>query len=162
MKPKLLIITGTPCTGKSTLAIVLAKKLKFERVDLHHYYHTISSGYNQKKQAYDIDKKKFIALVQKKLSQTEKGLIVDSHISHLLPVRLVDQCIVLTCSNLKILQRRLQKRKYSPEKTRENLDSEIFQICLMEAREQGHKVMVFDTGTSRLSEIQKAIVKLYK
>ncbi len=159
MKPKLLIITGTPATGKSTLAIALAKKLQFERVDLHHYYKTISSSYNKKKQAYDIDKKKFIALVKKKLSRTKTGLIVDSHISHLLPPKLVDLCIVLTCSNLKLLQKRLQKRKYSKEKIRENMDAEIFQICLMEAQEQGHHLKLFDTAQNSTTTILKAVTK---
>ena len=157
MKPTLIIITGTPCTGKSTLAKALARKLGYKRVDLHHYYKTISSGYNKKKQAYDIDKKKFIAFVKKKLSPTKTGLIIDSHISHLLPSKIVDLCIVLTCSNLKLLQKRLKKRKYSKEKIRENLDAEIFQVCLLEAREQKHKIIVFDTSKDTS---QKIIMKL--
>ncbi len=159
MRPKLIIISGTPCTGKSTLAQALAKKLGYERLDLHHYYKTISSGYNKKKQAYDIDKKKFIALAKKKLSSTKKGLIVDSHISHLLPAKLVDFCIVLTCSNLKVLQKRLQKRKYSSEKIRENLDAEIFQVCLMEARERGHRILVFNTAAIKLPTLVKTVTK---
>ena len=157
MKPTLIIITGTPCTGKSTLAKALIRKLGYERLGLHHHYTTISSGYNKKKQAYDIDKKKFIALIKRKLSQTKKGLVVDSHISHLLPHKLVDVCIVLTCSNLKLLQKRLKKRKYSKEKIRENLDAEIFQVCLLEAREQKHKIIVFDTSKDK---IQKTISKI--
>lgn len=159
MKQKLIIITGTPATGKSTLALVLAKKLQFERLDLHHYYTTISSSYNKKKQAYDIDKNKFISLVKKKLSRTKTGLIVDSHISHLLPTKLVDICIVLSCSNLKVLQKRLQKRKYSLQKIRENLNAEIFQICLTEAQEQVHKIIKFDTAHNSTSEIIKTITK---
>src|SRR3989338_8520696 len=145
------------------LAIALAKKLQFERLDLHNYYKSISSGYNSKKQAYDIDKNKFMALVKKKLSHTKKGLVIDSHISHLLPQKLVDVCIVLTCSNLKILQKRLQQRKYPKEKVRENLDTEIFQVCLTEAREQGHRIKVFDTTNSSTTTILKAVTKsLYK
>lgn len=156
---KLIIITGTPCTGKSTLAQALAKKLGYQRLNLHHYYKTISSGYNKKKQAYDIDKKKFIALVRKKLSSTKKGLVVDSHISHLLPVKMVDWCIVLTCSNLKLLQKRLRKRKYSPQKIRENLEAEIFQVCLLEAKEQEHRIITFDTAYNSTSKIVKALTK---
>ncbi|HLC70414.1 MAG TPA: adenylate kinase family protein [Candidatus Nanoarchaeia archaeon] len=157
--PKLIIITGTPTTGKSTLAKALAKKLGYERLDLHHYYKSISSGYNIKKQAYDIDKKKFIALVKKKLSNTKTGLIVDSHISHLLPTKLVDLCIVLTCSNLKVLQQRLKQRKYSRQKISENINAEIFQICLMEAQEQGHHIKLFDTTKSSPAVILRALSK---
>lgn len=159
MKKKAVIITGTPGTGKSTLATALAQKLGYERLNLHHYYRQISTGYNTKKQVYDINKKEFIALVKKKLSRTKTGLMVDSHISHLLPKELVDWCIVLTCSNLKILQKRLHQRKYFAQKIRENLDAEIFQVCLAEAREQGHRILVFDTAIIKLPALVKTISK---
>ncbi len=159
MNKKLIFITGTPGTGKSTLAKALASKGGYERLNLHHYYKSISSGYDKQKQVYDIDKKKFMALVIKKLSPSKKGLIVDSHISHLLPRKLVDTCIVLTCSNLKVLQKRLQQRKYSTEKIRENLDAEIFQICLVEAQEQRYRIITFDTAKSSTATILRAVTK---
>lgn len=147
MSKVLIIITGSPGVGKSTLAKILAKKLKLDRLDLHHYYQRISTGYNRSKQSYDINYKKFETLVKEKLQQSKKGLIIDSHISHLLPKKLVDLCIVLTHSDLKTLEQRLKQRKYSKKKIRENLDAEIFQVCLMEAKEKGHKVITFDTAT---------------
>ncbi len=153
MPKKLIIITGTPGAGKSTLAKALAKKLKFERLDLHYHYKSISSGYNAKKQSYDIDQKKFIALVRKKLSQTKTGLIVDSHISHILPASMVSLCIVLTCSDLKMLRQRLQKRGYNRKKVGENVQAEIFQVCLTEAREKRQKVTVFDVSKTPISQI---------
>ena len=142
----LIAISGSPGVGKSTLAKFLAKKLGYDRLDLHYYYKRISTRYNRSKQSYDINYKKFEKLVKEKLNQTKKGLIIDSHISHLLPKKLVDLCIVLTHSNLKTLEKRLKARKYSKKKIQENLDAEIFQICLMEAQEKGHKVLVFDTA----------------
>ena len=141
---KLIIISGTPGTGKTTLAIWLSKKLKIPRLDLHDYYKQISMGYDHSGKCYDIDIKKFEQLVRKKIK--ESALIVDTHIAHLLPRELVDLCIVTTCSNLKKLESRLKERKYSKKKVRENLDSEIFQICLNEAKERKHKVIVIDTG----------------
>ena len=145
--PKILIvISGSPGVGKSTLAKVLTKKLGFDRLDLHHHYKRISNGYDRAKQSYDVDYAKFERLVKEKLAEAKKGLIIDSHISHLLPKKLVDLCIVLICSDLKKLEKRLQKRNYSKKKIRENLDAEIFQVCLAEAKEKGHRVLVFDTA----------------
>ena len=142
----LIVITGSPGVGKSTLAKYLAKKLKLDRLDLHYYYKRVSTGYNRSKQSYDIDNDKFQNRAKEKLMLSKKGLIIDSHSSHLLPRKLVDICIALTCSNLKKLKTRLRKRNYSKKKIKENLDAEIFQICLMEAKEKRHTVLVFDVA----------------
>ena len=154
----LIAVTGSPGVGKSTLAKILAKKLQFDRLDLHHHYKHISIGYNRAKQSYDIDYQKFERLVKEKLQKAKKGIVIDSHISHLLPKRVVHRCIVLTHSDLKTLEKRLKARKYSKKKIRENLDAEIFQICLIEAKEQGHNILVFDTATK--IDPQKIIHKL--
>lgn len=138
---KLLIITGTPCVGKSTLATYLAKQLKAKRLDLHQHYKELSFGYNHKKQCYDINLTKLQPFIAKK-KQEHPLLIFDSHLSHLLPKELVNLCLVLTQSNLKILHNRLQKRKYSQRKIKENLQCEIFQICLQEAQERNHKTIL--------------------
>jgi len=42
------------------------------------------------------------------------------------------------------MQKRLKRRKYSKEKIRENLDAEIFDVCLNEAMERKHKMLVLD------------------
>ena len=162
MRPKLIIITGTPGTGKTTLARCLTHKLNYYRLDLHKYYSQLSIAYNRKKRCYDIDIKKFQTLVRQQIKAHPEGLIIDSHITHHLPASLVKVCIVLTCSDLKILHTRLQKRKYSKQKIRENLDAEIFQVCLDEAKERGHKVIVIDTfknqnNSNHLSKLTKSL-----
>lgn len=161
-KKKLIAITGSPGVGKSTLAKFLVKKLKLERLDLHHYYRHISVSYNRSKQSYDVDYRKFEKLVKEKLGASKKGLVIDSHISHLLPPKLVDLCIVLICSDLKKLEKRLKARKYSKKKIRENLDAEIFQVCLLEAKEKEHKIVVFDTakGTDKTKIVKEVNNKL--
>lgn len=153
---KVIAISGTPGTGKSTLARFLAKKLGFFRLDLHSHYKEISTGYDKRNKCYEVDGKKFTALVRRTIKEKEgkfPGIIIDTHISHKLPKRMIDLCIVLTCSDLKELEKRLKKRKYSKTKIRENLDAEIFQECLVEAKEKGHKVMINDT--SKMIEKEK-------
>lgn len=157
----LLIITGTPGTGKSTLARWLSKKLHFSHFDLPQHYLDVADTYNYKKDCYDIDQEKFEKLVLEKL-QKEKDLLVDTHIAHYLPKSLVDLCLVLTCKDLKELHKRLKVRKYSERKIKENLEAEIFQICLQEAQKNGHKIMVFDSSKNLnkekiLLQIKKAL-----
>jgi adenylate kinase len=155
MKNKLIIITGTPGVGKSSLAKKLSKKLKYKRVDLHNHYKSISTSYNNKKQCYDVDLKKLIGLITE--LKKKESFILDSHISHLLPKRLVDLCLVLVCPDLKKLERRLKKRKYPKSKIQENLGAEIFQICLVEAKNKWDDVQVVDVTKDSFIEVVKRI-----
>ncbi|MDP3990069.1 MAG: AAA family ATPase [archaeon] len=152
-----IIITGTPGVGKSTLAEALRKK-DFWRLDIHHYYEDISTAYNRSKQCYDLDMKKVEKLVKEKIKEHPK-IVIDSHVAHLLPSKLVDLCVVLVCSDLKLLQKRLEKRGYTQKKVRENLDAEIFQICLLESLENGHNVMIFDVGKKQ--SLKKMVDAIY-
>lgn len=173
---KVIIVTGSVASGKTTLAERLSKKLNFEYLDVNKIINKISEGYDKKRKSKIIDVGKLnkylireisiIKKTNKKLSikniNTKKnpiikktiknnkkiiknGIVIDSHLSHYLPKRYVDLCVVTKC-DLKKLEKRLRKRGYSKEKIRENLDAEIFDICLEEAGESGHKVIIVDTG----------------
>ena len=71
-------------------------------------------------------------------------MIIDSHLSHYLPRKYVDLCIVTKC-DIKELNKRLKKKKYNKSKIQENLQAEIFDICLNEAREGKHKIAIVNT-----------------
>ena len=147
---KLIAITGTPGTGKSTIA----KKLSFL---LHYAYLNgnllvktsgLSKKYDKKRNTAIVDPSLFTRAVlkvrEKAAKKGSKGLIVDSHLSHFLPSKSVNVCVVLTCS-LGMLQRRMAKKGFKKAKIRENLDAEIFDTILTEAAENGHKIVKFDT-----------------
>ncbi len=177
---KVIIITGTPGTGKTTLAKKIAKQKNFLYIDGKAVIKSakLDRKYDKKRNCFIIDERKFVKelikiienikrsneerrnsdnkkknfLVKRKeekylqqiKKQQIKGIIIDSHLSQFLPKKYVDLCIV-TKTELKTLQKRLLKRKYSKEKIRENLDAEIFDVCLEEAREQGHKIKIVFT-----------------
>ncbi len=190
---KVLIVTGSPGTGKTTLSAKLAKKLGFYYIDANKVIkkYNISEGYDRKRKTKIINvnklnkalikeignykkliqknkktinkismkkynekihsnksklikNKKFQKNINNKIKRIKKGIIIDSHLSHYLPRRYVDLCIVTKCG-LKELKKRLKKRKYSENKVRENLDAEIFDVCLNEAKENKHDVIVINT-----------------
>jgi adenylate kinase len=78
-----------------------------------------------------------------------------------LPSKYADLCIVTHC-DLKTLQQRLGRRCYNKKKIRENLDAEIFDVCLVEAIEQGHKTITFDTTKTTISDIKNLSNKIKK
>jgi len=109
----------------------------------------LKEHYDRKRKCHVIDTDKLNnALVKliKDAEKKEKGLVIDSHLSHYLPEKYVDLCIVTRCS-LKELKNRLQKRHYSKPKIEENLQAEIFEVCLTEAKEKGHKIKIVDTSS---------------
>jgi len=73
------------------------------------------------------------------------GLILDSHLSHHLPKRYVDLCIITKCHTDELHQR-LKKRRYSKEKIMENVQAEIFDVCLEEAKKNKHTILIQDTS----------------
>lgn len=147
-----IIITGTPASGKTAVAKIICKNFNFFYLDGNSIIkkYSLSEGYDRKRKTKVVDVTKLnkklineIRLFEKKNTK-HKGLVIDSHLSHYLPKKYVDLCIVTKCS-LKELEKRMKKRKYNKGKIRENLDAEIFDICLVEALENGHNVVVLDT-----------------
>lgn len=165
---KLLIITGTPGTGKTTLAEQLSKRYGYLRLDLNHFIkeNHLREKYEKKRRTWLVDTTRLKKILQQKIDEIKTGnrapkvLVIDSHLAHHLPKKSVDLCIVTT-ADLKTIQKRLEKRRYSRVKIRENLDAEIFQVCLNEAKEMGHRPMVLDStaGFKKLDllRIKKAL-----
>lgn len=147
---KVITITGSVGTGKTTLAKKLAKRLNYKYIDVNKVIkeNKLEESYDRKKKCHVVDIKKLNKSLINEINQYKdkkvKGIIIDSHLSYCLPKKYVDLCIVTKC-DLKELQRRLKNKRYSKEKIRENLDCEIFDICLNEAKEAKHAIFVVNT-----------------
>ena len=152
---KSIIVTGTPCTGKTTLAKTLAKKLNFNYIDANKIVkkYNIAEGYDKKRNTRIVDVYKLNKILIKEINKIKKsnkkinGIIIDSHLSHFFPRKYADFCIVTKCG-IKELNKRLKRKKFNKEKIKENLQAEIFDICYNEALERKHKVIVVDTSKS--------------
>ena len=154
----IIIVSGTPGTGKTTLSKKLAKILKYQYIDVAKLIreNKLAESYDKKRKCNIVDTKKLNQILIKEIKQN-KNLIIDSHLSHYLPKKHVDLCIIVKC-DLKELEKRLKNKKYSKTKIRENLDCEIFDVCLNEAKQAKHKIAVIDT-TNKI-DIKKIIEKL--
>lgn len=141
---KAIIVSGSVGTGKTTLAKKISKK-GYKYIDVNKLVeeHSLEDGFDKSRDSKIIDTKKINKVLVKLIKDNEKS-VIDSHLSHHLPKKHVDLCIITKCS-LKELEKRLKKRKYDPKKIRENLDSEIFDTCYVEAKENGHIIKVVYT-----------------
>jgi adenylate kinase len=141
----IIIITGTPGTGKTEIAKALAKITNHTHLDVNRIIakHNLKESYDKKRLTYVVDEKK-LSNILIKLIKSNNNLIIDSHMSHYIPSKYIDLCIV-TKTDLKELKKRLKKRNYPQSKIKENLEAEAFDICLIEALESKHKVIQLDT-----------------
>ena len=164
---EVIAVSGTPGTGKTTLAKKLAKNLDFYYLDVNKFINTkkLYESYDKKRRTKIVDVNKLNKSLINKIKSIKKqpltqkfnkkiqfknktiknkGLIIDSHISHYLPRRYVDICIITKC-DIKKLNKRLKKKRFSKNKINENLQAEIFDICYNEAVQKKHKVIAVDT-----------------
>lgn len=153
----IICVSGTPGTGKTTLAKRIAKDFSVKYLSGNQIIskYKLSEGKDNEKNCLIVDVKKFSKAAVKECI-SNKDYIIDSHLSHHIPSNNIDLCIICQCS-LKILQQRLKKRRYSKKKIRENLDAEIFEICLNEAREKKHKIIVYDGKFEVIRRLLKEI-----
>lgn len=163
---KSVIVTGSVGTGKTTLSRKLADRVKYRYIDGNGVIleYGLPEGYDSRRKSKIVDTNKLNRALIREISLAKSngkanGLIIDSHLSHYLPKKYADLCIVTKCS-LKILGRRLKKRRYGSGKIRENLDAEIFDVCLNEAKDNRHKILVIDTSKGINNKTISSIAKL--
>ncbi|MBU2639999.1 MAG: adenylate kinase family protein [Nanoarchaeota archaeon] len=143
---KVICVSGSVGVGKTTYAKRLAKKLRYEYIDLNKVINEnrLKEKYDRKRKCYEIDVKKLNKVLIKLIKESEKSLVIDGHLSHYLPKEYITKVIILKC-DLKKLRKRLEKRGYSKSKITENLEAEIFDVCFEEARRIGHKLEVIES-----------------
>lgn len=154
------VCTGTPGTGKTELSKELAKRMKMKYVDVNRIIkkEKLIESYDKVRETSVVDEKK-LAKALIKLAKEKDNMIIDSHMSHELPPKYVDWCIVTKCDP-DILKKRLEKKGYPKEKVEENVDAEILDICRSEAEQYGHKIITVDTSKDSTKKIAARLKRL--
>lgn len=141
-----ICVTGSVCSGKTTVAKKLTKSLGWKYLDVNKVIELFSSvvaGFDRRRKCKEIDVDELVNVLVEIIRKSKWNLVIDSHLSHYIPRKYVKCCVVCRC-DLKKLRGRLKKRGYSELKIRENLDAEIFDLCLVEALEKRHRVVSVD------------------
>jgi adenylate kinase len=149
-------ITGSPATGKKSIGKIVADSLKYKFLDLNKIA-LESSGVLSDGEDFEVDTDKLRKQVLLKIKGRKVVLV-----GHLLPFILsqdeIEFVAVLRCSP-KELEARYSKRAYSNKKIKDNISSEILDICFASAlRSFGPSTIAeFDTTERQPNDIAKDI-----
>ncbi len=157
----IILITGTPCVGKSTIGKILAEKIEAEIINLKQIAkkHKIAK---KKENTVVIDELKIKNIFEKEIDE-KRSYIIPSHLAQYVSPKITDYCFVLRC-NPKILEKRLKKRDYDEEKIKQNVLCENLDSCLIESIEQGHKKHLYeiDTTNKKPKMVAEEILKIIR
>jgi adenylate kinase len=150
-----LALTGTPGTGKSTVANILASRglAVIELGDLAKEKGLLER-FDRRRGTHEVDVKRLDRAVGEiELAGTT---VLVGHLSHLIAA---DKVVVLRCRP-SILADRLRSRGYKEPKVAENAGAEALDVILVESVETGREVYEIDTTSISPEETADAVMEI--
>jgi len=147
-------ITGTPGTGKTSVAAFLAEK-GYEVRSFDGLAEDFVVGYDEVRECKIVDTEEMDKTFR---NIREEGIMfVEGHLSHMLSV---DSVIVLRCDPSE-LEKRLKAKGWGKDKVKENLEAEAMDIILSQSCDvhEGH-VAEIDTTGRKAKEVAEEIDKI--
>jgi len=165
MAAKVILITGTPGTGKTTVSKKLSETLNIPLINMNKFSfkYGLNYKYDEERDTWLIDYEKLRVFLNDFLKSREGTYIVEGHFPDLIDPSMVDVVIVLRCSP-KVLYERLKKKGWSEKKIKENVQSEILGVCTYDAANFYPKSKIFelDTTDRKVEEVVSNILKIIK
>ncbi|ETS76710.1 adenylate kinase HBR1 [Pestalotiopsis fici W106-1] len=154
-----IVITGTPGVGKTTHCEVLAERSGLRHLSINQIVKDKEAheGWDDEFQSWVVDEDKLLDAMEDDVSKG--GCILDWHACDLFPERWVDLVVVLRTDST-VLYDRLKSRNYPEAKLQENLDSEIMEVLLQEARDSYSEEIVVELKSDDSDQMETNIDRI--
>ena len=166
MSKRVILITGTPCTGKTTVSQQLTTKTNALYINLTDFAnkHNLTIGKDKQRKTTIINEEKMQAKITETIEKTENNtIIIDGHYAAaVVPKRYVTRIFVLR-PNPKELRKLMEKTGFQDAKLRENLAAEILDVCLVDALQEHTKERVCEldiTGKTVAAVVKEILAVL--
>jgi len=161
----LVIISGTPGTGKTTVSNKISEMIDVNVITLNEL--AISEGliqdFDKKRDTNIVDIDKLVLHVLKLVGELKKKriklVIIESHFSDIVPNDIINYAFVLRCEP-SVLRRRLRERGYTEEKIAENVQAEILGNCTnyLIKKQMTNPLLEIDTSSLDVEAVSRIIL----
>ncbi|ORX95019.1 P-loop containing nucleoside triphosphate hydrolase protein [Basidiobolus meristosporus CBS 931.73] len=154
-----ILITGTPGTGKTTTSELAALATGLEHICVGQLVKekNLHDGRDETYDSYILNDDKLCDELEDRMGQG--GCIIDFHSCDVFPERWFDLVVVLRTDN-SVLYDRLVKRGYNETKITENIECEIMQVVLDEAREGYRQEIVVELNSNTIDEMEDNVERV--
>ncbi|KAJ1904975.1 factor activating pos9 [Tieghemiomyces parasiticus] len=154
-----ILITGTPGTGKTTMAELAAIKTGLHHIDVSALVKAegLHEGHDTEFDTYILDEDKLLDALE--IIVAPGGKIIDFHTCEIFPERWFDLVLVLGTDNTTLYDR-LAERGYSQRKIQENVECEIMQVVQQAAGESYQPEIVVNLESTTPEQMEQNLDRL--
>lgn len=171
-----IIVTGTPGVGKTTHCETLAQSTGLKHLSINDIVKErgCHDGYDDEFKSWIVDEDKLLDSIEEEVKQG--GYIIDWHACDLFPKSWIDLVVVLRVDSTLLYDRlkaryvyhshdvpavaNKSRRDYPEAKLQENLDSEIMEVLLQEARDSYDEEIVVELTSNNTDEIEANVERI--
>ncbi|MBS7647925.1 MAG: adenylate kinase family protein [Candidatus Bathyarchaeia archaeon] len=164
MSRLVVLVTGTPCVGKTSVARLLAERLNASYVNLTDLAmrENLVLGRDEKRNTVIVDEQRMRKIIGRIVKNSpEQAIVIDGHYAaSVVPKKLTTHVFVLRRDPVE-LRRFMEKSGFSGSKLWENLAAEILDVCLIDAlRVHGEKVCEIDVSGKSVEDVVEEILEI--
>lgn len=146
----IVVVSGTPGTGKSTFAKKLVEEMDCRLIDLNEViagegiYELDPNG------TREVDPEELREVFTEIIEKAEEDLVIEGLLSHFIPPELVSHCVILR-THPDELEIRLKERGYSGKKLKDNMSAEALDVVLGEAVQELGNEKIYEIDTTEIT-----------
>jgi adenylate kinase len=164
MPKRVILITGTPATGKTTLAQKLAIQLNAKHINLTDFakQENLITKQDKQRDTAVINETKMRKKLTEIITTTQTDIIIDGHYAAAVTPKTQTTHIFILRRHPAQLQQTMQQRGYNPAKQNENIQAEILDVILTETlqKQAKQKICQLDTTNKTPDQTLKEIIQV--